>query len=77
MPYLILVHFIQAFQSKASQCSGSLKTSHDSVSILAFDLFPWRQSRTKLAKTLKNGTNPLMSQMNTLEHVHTDLQKQT
>lgn len=28
------------------------------VSILAFDLFPWRQSRMKLAKTLQMGQTP-------------------
>ncbi len=51
---------IQTPQSRPvlRQFGQSAKQAMTRVSILAFDLFPWRQSRMKLAKTLQMGQTP-------------------
>ena len=46
---------------RAGKCSGNLARVQNKpwlVSLLAFDLLPWRQSRMKLAKTLQMGQTP-------------------
>lgn len=60
LTYIQAKCFIQTAQRSPvlRQFGQSAKQAITRVSILTFDLFPWRQSRLKLAKTLQMGQTP-------------------